>query len=142
MTSPASTPSSTLQGLVASHDDERALLDALEKAFDYRGDVTISLSPAASAAAGAGRAGGSTVPVTITGYIFDRRIGTTLADSYLRIMRADTGEKVRIAYGDIERIEFTGRDAAHGRSFETWVKQYVEKKLKGEKASIESEKLE
>lgn len=117
---------SSLQGLVATRADERALLDALEKAFDYRGDCTI------------GRADGTTV----TGYIFDRRTGDSLADSTLRLMTADSDTPVVITYTDIERLEFSGRDAAHGKSFETWVTRYIEKKLAGETASIESEPLD
>lgn len=116
----------SLQGLVASRDDERALIDALEKAFDYRGDVTIQ------------RTDGSRVE----GYIFDRRRADTLAASIVRLMRADSGEKVAIPFSAIERLEFSGRDMAHGKTFENWVKRYVEKKRAGQTASIESETLD
>lgn len=116
----------TLQGLVAGREDERALLDALEQAFDYRGDVTVTLA--------SGEA--------VTGYIFDRRTGASLTDSRLRLLTADSDAKRSIAYSDIARIEFTGKDAAHGKSFEGWLRRYVEKKLRGEAASIESETLE
>lgn len=116
----------SLQGLAASRDDELALIDALEKAFDYRGDVTIT------------RADGT----TIEGYIFDRRKGDTLASSSVRIMLASDASKVTVAFDTIERIEFTGRDMAHGKTFENWVKRYIEKKLAGETASIESETLD
>ncbi|HVZ93076.1 MAG TPA: hypothetical protein VG797_01055 [Phycisphaerales bacterium] len=124
-----STERPSLQGLCATRDDERALLDALEQAFDYRGDVTITL-------AGGGGA------KTISGYIFDRRTGQTLRDSYLRLMTATSDDKVKVVYADIERLEFTGKDTAHGKTFESWLKRYVDKKLKGERASIESEKLD
>ncbi|MBL0927723.1 MAG: hypothetical protein IBJ11_08735 [Phycisphaerales bacterium] len=120
------TPS--LQGLIATRQDEAALLDALEKAFDYRGDVTIT------------RASGEQV----VGYIFDRvraRSGR-LADSYVRLMPVTSDDKVKIAFSDIARLEFSGKDTAQGKSFETWLKKYVEKKLAGEKASIESESLD
>lgn len=116
----------SLQGLVASREDERALLDALEKAFDYRGDVTLTLTDGSA----------------VEGYIFDRRRGASLAASSVRIMRADSGEKVAVPFDRIGRVEFTGRDAAHGKSFEGWVKRYVQKKLAGESASIESESLD
>ena len=46
------------------------------------------------------------------------------------------------AYADIKHIAFSDRDPSSGKSFETWVKKYVEKKLKGEKASIEAESLD
>lgn len=116
----------TIQGLIVSREDERAFIDALEKAFDYRGDVTLDLMD--------GR--------RVTGYIFDRQTGRTPADSYLRLMTAESDDKVVITYDTIARIEFTGRDTAAGKSFETWLKKYVEKKLAGEKASLESEPLE
>jgi len=116
----------SLQGLVATRADERALLDALEKAFDYRGDCTIT------------RADGTSV----TGYIFDRRTGATLDASVLRLMTADSDAPVLIKYAEIDRLDFSGKDPAHGKSFENWVARYVEKKLAGETASIESEPLD
>lgn len=123
----------SLHGLIAESDDPAGLADALEKAFDYRGDVTIV------------RTDGE----TITGYLFDRRApaiapGSTPnpADMTLRIMTAASDTPVIVRLGDVERIEFTGKDAAHGKSFERWVQKYIEKKRKGEEASIESEALE
>lgn len=116
----------TLQGLVATREDESALLDALEKAFDYRGDVTLTLTDG----------------TTVTGYIFDRRTALTLATSMLRLMGPESDARIEIAYDRIARIEFSGRDTAAGKSFETWLKKYVEKKLAGERASIESESLD
>ncbi len=121
---PAERP--TLQGLIASREDESALLAALEQAFDYRGDITLHL----------------TDQRTVTGYIFDRRTARTLADSCLRLMTADSDDKLTIHYHTIARIEFTGRDTAAGKSFDSWLKKYTEKKRAGEKASIESEALE
>jgi hypothetical protein len=41
------------------------------------------------------------------------------------------------------RIEFTGRDTAAGKSFETWIKNYLARKKAGEKnIALEPEKLE
>jgi hypothetical protein len=116
----------TLQGLIATREDERALYDALEEAFDYRGDVTIDLTDGSC----------------VRGYVFDRRSTGTLEGSSLRIMREDSDEKITVPYDRIARLEFTGRDTAAGKSFETWLKKYIEKKLAGEKASIESEPLD
>ena len=115
----------TLQGCTIDLADERSTLDALEKAFDFRGDVTLGLASGA----------------VTTGYIFDRKRGATLADSYVRLMGAASDDKIRVGFADIRRVEF-GKDAAHGKSFETWMKKYIEKKLKGEKAEIESESLD
>ena len=106
--------------------DDAKTFDVLEKAFDYRGDVTLTLKD--------GR--------TIAGYLFDRRRGKGLADSSVRLMGAASDEKITVKYAEIARIAFSDRDPAAGKSFETWVKKYVEKKLAVEKASIESETLD
>lgn len=105
-------------------DDEVRL--ALEKAFDYRGDVTIT------------RKDGS----TIEGYIFDRRTGKTLADSAVRLFPKDKEEKASVRYDEIAGLNFTGRDTAAGKSWETWVKKYQEQKAAGQKTGLEAEKLD
>ncbi len=115
-----------LQGLVACRNDEQELLDALEKAFDYRGDVSLNLDTGQR----------------LDGYIFDRHRGEGLADSSLRLMPNDSDDKIAVSYADIVSIEFTGKDTAHGKSFERWIERYIEKKRKGESASIEAESLD
>ncbi len=117
-----------LQGQIPSVATDEEIRAALEKAFDYRGDVTIT------------RKDGSVVE----GYIFDRRSsGKTLADCVVRLFPKDRDEKISVSYGDIARLEFTGRDTAAGKSFETWVKKYRERKAAGEKdIRLEPEKLD
>lgn len=119
-------PAGTCAGWVRDLGDDAAAFDILEKAFDYRGDVTLTLRDGK----------------TVTGYLFDRKRGTGLKDSVVRVMDAGSGEKINVGYGEIARIAFSERDPAAGKSFETWVKKYIEKKLAGEAASIESEKLD
>ena len=103
------------------------VMEALETAFDYRGDVTIT------------RKDGSRVE----GYIFDRRAGKSLGESYVRVLPADSNAKVSVAYGDIGALAFTGRDTAAGKSFEAWVRRYWEKRAAGEKnIGLEPEALE
>lgn len=117
----------TLEGLVwqAASDDE--LRAGLEKAFDYRGDVTVT------------KKDGSTVE----GYIFDRRAGRTLADSFVRIYPKGQGVKVSVAWSEIAGLAFSGRDMAAGKSWEAWLKNYAEKKAAGEKnIGLEPEKLD
>jgi hypothetical protein len=116
----------TLQGLVATRADEAALLAALEQAFDYRGDVTLELTDGSR----------------LSGYVYDRKSGPTLATSALRVMPENDAGRVTIPYDRIARIEFTGKDTAAGKSFDNWLKKYVEKKLAGQTASIESETLD
>jgi hypothetical protein len=117
-----------LEGSIPPIATDEEIRAALEKAFDYRGDVTIA------------RKDGSAVE----GYIFDRRSnGKTLAECFVRLFPKDRDEKISVAYSDIARLEFTGRDTAAGKSFETWVKKYREKKTAGEKnIRLEPEKLD
>ena len=72
----------------------------------------------------------------VEGYVFDRRAdGPALADCAVRLFPKDRDEKVSVRYADIARLEFTGRDTAAGKSFETWVKKYQEKKAAGRRTS-------
>ena len=116
-----------LEGWVPKLASDTEVREALEKAFDYRGDITIT------------RKDGSTVQ----GYLFDRRTGKTLADSFVRIMPNSGAGRLSIAYSDIAGLAFTGRDTAAGKTFDAWVKKYWEKKAAGEKnIQIEPEKLD
>ncbi len=116
-----------LEGWVPELAGEEEVRQALEKAFDYRGDVTIT------------RKDGSKVE----GYIFDRRTGKTLADSAVRLFPKDTDQKISISYSEIAALAFSGRDTAAGKSFEAWVRKYWEKKAAGEKnIGIQAESLE
>jgi hypothetical protein len=78
----------------------------------------------------------------IEGYIFDRRPGRTLAESCVRLLPKDGGAKTSVSYADIAALAF-GRDMAAGKSWETWVRQYWERKAAGEEnISLEPEHLE
>jgi hypothetical protein len=116
-----------LEGWIPGLASEEDLRLALNKAFDYRGDVTLTLKD--------GR--------KVEGYIFDRREGSTLKDSLVRLFPAGRDEKLSLAYADIAAISFSGRDTAAGRSWEAWVRKYWEKRQAGEQnIGIEPEKLE
>ncbi|MBZ5522686.1 MAG: hypothetical protein LAP21_10650 [Acidobacteriia bacterium] len=105
-----------LEGWIPGLAGEEEIRVALEKAFDYRGDVTITRKDGAK----------------VEGYIFDRRPGRTLADSVVRMLLKD-GQKIAIPYAEIAALAFTGRDTAAGKSWEAWVRKYWEKKAAGEK---------
>jgi hypothetical protein len=116
-----------LEGWIPQLAGETEIRDALEKAFDYRGDVTITL-----------KNGGK-----VEGYIFDRRSGQRLQDSCVRLFPAGSNEKLSVCYADIAALAFNGRDTAAGRSWEAWVRRYWEKRAAGEKnIGIEAEKLD
>lgn len=106
-----------LEGWIPDLGNEEDVRRALEKAFDYRGDVTIT------------RKDGS----KLEGYVFDRKTGNTLSDSFVRIIPSNAREKLSIAYSDIAALKFSDRDPAAGKSFEAWVKKYWEKRAAGEK---------
>ncbi|HXJ41043.1 MAG TPA: hypothetical protein VNH18_17305 [Bryobacteraceae bacterium] len=105
-----------LQGQVFAAASPEELKDALEKAFDYRGDVTIQLKDGSS----------------VEGYIFDRRVGATLAESVIRMFPKNDAVKRSIAWSEISGLGFTGRDTAAGKTWEAWLKKYWEKKQAGE----------
>ena len=80
---------------------------------------------------------------TVEGYLFDRKSGPTLAESLVRVLPRTSNQRVMIAYSDIAALAFTGRDTAAGKSWEAWVKKYVEKKAVGEThIGLEPEALE
>ena len=116
-----------LEGWVPELACPQDLLGALERAFDYRGDVLIT------------RKDGS----QIEGYIFDRHTTSSLDSSYVRLLPKDGSPRTKVSYADIAALAFTGRDMAAGKSFEAWVRHYWEKKAAGEEnISLQPEKLE
>jgi hypothetical protein len=116
-----------VQGWVPELATEDEIRIALEKAFDYRGDVTLTTKD--------GR--------KIEGYIFDRVSGSALANSFVRVLPKDSNQREKIAYAEIAALAFTGRDPAAGKSWEAWVRKYWEKKSSGEVGlSLQPESLE
>ena len=106
-----------LEGWAPTLASDEALRDALEKAFDYRGDVTLTLKSGER----------------VEAYIFNRQAAPALADCYVQYFVPGDAIKHRVSYALITGIEFTGKDRAAGKHWENWVKQYNEKKAAGEK---------
>jgi len=116
-----------IEGWVPELATEEDLREALEKAFDYRGDVTVT------------RKDGSKVD----GYIFDRVSGANLSSSFVRILLRDSNDRLKVAYSDITQLAFSGRDTAAGKSWEAWIRKYWEKKAAGEtEIAIQPESLD
>jgi len=116
-----------LEGWIPQLAGEEEIRVALEKAFDYRGDVTIT------------RKDGSKVE----GYLFDRRSAATLKGSIVRLYPKNSTDKVSVSYADIAALAFTGRDTAAGKSWEAWMKKYAAKKAAGEtNIALEPEPLD
>jgi hypothetical protein len=77
--------------------------EAVELAFDYRGDVTLSLTSGES----------------LSGYIFNRRVAGS--ESCLELFPVDGPNATLVRYEDITSIAFTGEDTASGKSWEVWM---------------------
>jgi hypothetical protein len=85
------------------------LYDALDKALDYRGDITITLKDGAK----------------VVCYVFNRE--TKIPEPYIEVFPADKDEKVKIHYKDIAALAFTGIDTAAGKSWAAWIEKYKAK---------------
>jgi hypothetical protein len=105
-----------LEGWVPTLASDADLRDALEKALDYRGDVTFTLKSGER----------------VEAFIFDCKNGPTLTESWARYYTPSAPEKRKVSYAEIARLEFTGKDRAAGKHWEDWVKKYNERKAAGE----------
>jgi hypothetical protein len=94
-----------LEGKVFRPHNFQELVEAIELAFDYRGDVTIETSNGA----------------TVEGYLFNRETHTPEPCIYL--FPKDQLDSVVIFYADIVSIAFTGEDTAFGQSWEAWMQK-------------------
>lgn len=103
----------SLEKWVPSLATKEELYDALDKALDYRGDITITLKNGDK----------------IVGYIFNRE--TKPAEPFVEMFPADKDEKIKILFKDIAALAFTGVDTAAGKSWAAWVQKYKEKEAKG-----------
>ena len=109
----------SLEGRVFTPNSIEETREAVELAFDYRGDVTLTLCSGES----------------VTGYIYNRHI--TGNDSYLELFSVDRPDAQRVPYSDIATIAFTGEDTANGKSWETWVSK-KESERRAEAAQVEA----
>ena len=93
------------------------LISQIEKAFDYRGDVTLSLKGGRS----------------MVGFIFNREAkgSKRCPEAFLEIMPSGTSEKLLIKYSEVSSIDFTGEDTAAGKSWEDWMAKEEAKKKAG-----------
>src|SRR5215469_13721860 len=74
-----------LEGWIPQLASDEEIRLALEKAFDYRGDITLTLKSGEK----------------VEGYIFDRRTGKTLLDSSVRLYPKTGNQKLIVSYADI-----------------------------------------
>jgi hypothetical protein len=85
------------------------LFDVVEKAVDYRGDITITLKDSTK----------------IVCYVYNKDVKA--AEPFIEVFPSDKDEKRRILYKDIDSVAFTGIDTAAGKSWAVWMAKYKAK---------------
>jgi len=93
----------SLHGQVLSAATTEEVRAAVEKAFDYRGDVTITLRDGTK----------------VAGYVFNRDAGAD--QPFVQLYPAEKDEKVKVLYKDIAAIAFTGQDLAAENSWAAYI---------------------
>jgi hypothetical protein len=106
-----------LEGWIPELASDEDLRVALEKAFDYRGDISLTFKNGEK----------------VEAFIFNRQTGSSLANSHVQYFASNALDKRKASYADIARIEFSGKDRAAGKHWEAWLQKYAEKKAAGEK---------
>jgi hypothetical protein len=97
----------SLEGWAPALGEETKLEKVVDLAFDYRGDVTVTLD--------SGRA--------LVGYVYNR--DGEVPDPYLQ-MFDPAGDSHTVRYAEIRTVEFTGKDTASGKSYEAWLRRKAE----------------
>jgi hypothetical protein len=110
----------SLEGRVFRPASHKELAEAVELAFDYRGDVTVALTSGES----------------VAGYLFNR--DAAASSPWIELFPADNPAPRRIAYSQIASLAFTGADTANGKSWETWVSK-KESERRAEAAVVEAD---
>jgi hypothetical protein len=115
------TPEHTkLEGRVFRPATPAELAEAVELAFDYRGDVTVEL-----------KSGGQ-----IVGYLFNR---DATGPKPLLQMFPESGGMREVLYADVASIAFSGEDTASGNSWEAWVnKKESERRADAQRAEADA----
>jgi len=90
----------SLQGQTFHPQNDAELAHAIDKAFDYRGDVTLVLDDGTS----------------IEGYLSNRDHAGRMIEFFPR-----NGDITRFHYARIRSISFVGQDTADGKSWENWM---------------------
>jgi hypothetical protein len=83
------------------------LPDVVDRAFDYRGDVTVV------------RRDGS----ELVGYLYNR--DGAAAEPFLQVFDP-AGASHTLRYAEVRTIRFTGKDPAAGKSYEAWLRRRAE----------------
>jgi len=88
---------------------EVGLEEAIDRAFDYRGDVTVVRQDGAE----------------IVGYLFNRN--AEVSRRFVQMFDRAGDGPLTIPYAEIRTIRFTGKDTAAGKSYEAWLRRKTER---------------
>jgi hypothetical protein len=98
------TDGATLEGWAPEIGPGLSLADVVDKAFDYRGNVTVVLTDGSQ----------------IEGYLFNRNADAP--EPFVQLFDVSGGGPHTISYREIRTIRFTGRDTAAGNSYAAWLR--------------------
>ena len=112
----------SLQGAVFTFQSEADRVEGIDKAFDYRGDVTLTL------------ANGE----LIEGFMSNRE--AKAAPPRVQFFVKGQDKPQVLPYADIAAIAFTGKDTADGKSWDAWVsKKEHERQAEADRIKAETE---
>jgi hypothetical protein len=98
------TDGATLEGWVPEIGPGLSLADVVDKAFDYRGNVTVVQTDGSET----------------EGYLFNRNADAPVP--FVQMFDLSGGGPHTISYREIRTIRFTGRDTAAGNSYAAWLR--------------------
>ena len=111
----------SLEGAAFTFHTEADRVEAIDKAFDYRGDVTLTL-----------------LNETVEGYMFNR--DARAVPPRVEVFIKGSDEPRIIPYADNTAIAFTGKDTADGKSWDAWVsKKEHERQAEADRIKAEAE---
>jgi hypothetical protein len=105
------TDEQSLEGWIPGPDV--SLADIIERAFDYRGNVTLVRRDGAE----------------LAGYLFNRN--TRAAEPFVQMFDTAGEGPITIPYAAIRAIRFTGKDPAAGNSYAAWLDRKAAAKAQG-----------
>ncbi len=102
----------SLEGWAPTLDESLTIDEVIEMAFDYRGNTTIVKTDGSA----------------VEGYIFNR--AAEAREPFLEYFDKSGGGPFTLTYSQIANVEFSGKDAAAGKSWEAWQRRKAEAKAR------------
>lgn len=100
---------SLLEGWEPVVGGETSLDHVIERAFDYRGDVTVVRHDGTE----------------LAGYLFNRN--AEVGEPFVQMFDRAGDGPITIPYAEIRTIRFTGKDPAAGKSYDAWLRRKTER---------------